>query len=340
MGWGFDSPGEVEHSSGSQRRHKQGPALRARRLTSEQLVLAMFLLGDSIKDQLRKETADRGLAEAAKPDSHEVCFIPDGDTRKLLAQPTRKLAGPCSRRRPGAVIGTHDGRRDRHRAGITHGHSRSGRKPGRSGDRGHPPVWSGCASPAGPIGRLAQLRAHGELSRPRARRMAQQCGSAFAGQPVVSPGARRPCSMTMMLSWAAPRSTLSHGHGIESSHLTPDWFRLGARGSAGAAPRLRGRSARSDNAPTDDCGAWPFRPPPVTSRSLSTRPHRIGSDLKKPARCSKSPSPIASEIARCRIGKRVRYAGTSSCNQGADLRGDPSTGIMAIFSASALCCGS
>ena len=215
-------------------------------------------------------------------------------------------------------------------------------KPGRPGDRGQ---WA-CMVRA----RLA--RGSDRLLRPvaRSRRAAighvrggwrEHCGSAFAGQPVVSPGARQPCSMTMMLSWAAPRSTLSHGHGIESSHLTPDRFRLGARGSGRAPPRPSGgRSARSDNAPTGDCGAWPFRPPPVTSRSLSTRPHRIGCDLKKAAMCSKSPSLIASEIARCRVRNVCAYKGASFCDHGSDLRDDHSPGGVAIFSASALGCDS
>src|SRR3984893_15378363 len=67
-------------------------------LTSEQLARAMFPLGDSTKDQVRKEAAERGLAVADKPDSHDVCFIADGDTRKFLEA---RLGAA-----PGAVVDT------------------------------------------------------------------------------------------------------------------------------------------------------------------------------------------------------------------------------------------
>src|SRR5271166_4386515 len=49
-------------------------------LTSAQLSRAMFPLGDTSKDRVRKEAAERGLSVAGKPDSHDVCFIADGDT--------------------------------------------------------------------------------------------------------------------------------------------------------------------------------------------------------------------------------------------------------------------
>ena len=50
-----------------------------------QLGRAMFPLGDSTKAEVREEAAVRGLAVADKPDSHDVCFIPDGDTRGFLS---------------------------------------------------------------------------------------------------------------------------------------------------------------------------------------------------------------------------------------------------------------
>src|SRR5216684_1431769 len=63
-------------------------------LTSEQLARAMFPLGDSTKDQVRKEAAERGLAVADKPDSHDVCFISDGDTRAFLRGQLGSVPGP------------------------------------------------------------------------------------------------------------------------------------------------------------------------------------------------------------------------------------------------------
>ena len=77
-------------------------------LTSEQISHAMFPLGDTPKAQVRAEAARRGLAVADKPDSHDVCFIADGDTRGFLA---RQL-GPAPGRivdQSGAVVGEHEG---------------------------------------------------------------------------------------------------------------------------------------------------------------------------------------------------------------------------------------
>ena len=53
-------------------------------LHPEQLAHAMFPLGDTTKDEVRAEAAARGLAVADKPDSHDICFIADGDTRGFL----------------------------------------------------------------------------------------------------------------------------------------------------------------------------------------------------------------------------------------------------------------
>ena len=77
-------------------------------LTAGQLGRAMFPLGDSTKAQVRAEAAARGLAVAAKPDSHDVCFIPDGDTRAFLAATLGQASGPIVDT-SGAVVGSHDG---------------------------------------------------------------------------------------------------------------------------------------------------------------------------------------------------------------------------------------
>jgi len=53
-------------------------------LTAEQLRHAVFPVGDTPKPQIRDEAATRGLAVAEKPDSHDICFIPSGDTRAFL----------------------------------------------------------------------------------------------------------------------------------------------------------------------------------------------------------------------------------------------------------------
>jgi len=53
-------------------------------LTGHQLRHAMFPLGDTPKAQVRVEAARRGLQLAEKPDSHDICFIADGDTAGFL----------------------------------------------------------------------------------------------------------------------------------------------------------------------------------------------------------------------------------------------------------------
>jgi tRNA-specific 2-thiouridylase len=67
-------------------------------LTPEQLAHAIFPLGDSTKDQVRAEAAELGLAVATKPDSHDICFIADGDTQGFLAGRLGE--------RPGHIVGT------------------------------------------------------------------------------------------------------------------------------------------------------------------------------------------------------------------------------------------
>src|SRR5699024_12396244 len=50
-------------------------------LTAEQRNHSMFPLGDTpSKDMVRAEAEERGLSVAQKPDSHNICFIPAGDT--------------------------------------------------------------------------------------------------------------------------------------------------------------------------------------------------------------------------------------------------------------------
>ena len=65
----------------------------------------MFPLGDSTKAQVRAEAAARGLAVADKPDSHDICFIPDGDTRGFLAARLGARPGPVVDAATGEVLG-------------------------------------------------------------------------------------------------------------------------------------------------------------------------------------------------------------------------------------------
>ncbi|MDQ1683218.1 MAG: tRNA-uridine 2-sulfurtransferase [Frankiaceae bacterium] len=78
-------------------------------LTAEQLSRAMFPLGDSTKDDVRAEAARRGLGVAEKPDSHDVCFIADGDTAGFLTRAIGKQPGSIVDSVSGAELGRHDG---------------------------------------------------------------------------------------------------------------------------------------------------------------------------------------------------------------------------------------
>jgi tRNA-specific 2-thiouridylase len=52
--------------------------------TREQLDFLRFPLGDLPKDQVRRIAAEIGLEVAAKPDSQDICFVPDGDYAGLV----------------------------------------------------------------------------------------------------------------------------------------------------------------------------------------------------------------------------------------------------------------
>src|SRR6476619_7623943 len=48
-------------------------------LTQDQLRHSLFPLGDTPKPEVRREADRRGLRVADKPDSHDICFVSDGD---------------------------------------------------------------------------------------------------------------------------------------------------------------------------------------------------------------------------------------------------------------------
>jgi tRNA-specific 2-thiouridylase len=154
-------------------------------LDERQLAHAMFPLGDTLttKDEIRAEAERRGLAVAKKPDSHDICFIADGDTRGFLADRLGRAEGDVVDEE-GNKLGTHEGA-----YGFTVG-QRKGLRVGRPAPDGKPryvldisPVDNtvtvgpaealdvvaltagrprGCgAAPEGPGTYTAQLRAHG-----------------------------------------------------------------------------------------------------------------------------------------------------------------------------------
>ncbi len=156
--------------------------------TREQLAHAMFPLGDSTKAQVRAEAAGRGLAVADKPDSHDICFIADGDTRGFLSRALGAADGPIVDAVSGEVVGTHGGS-----FGFTVGQRRGLNlaRPAAGGEPRYvlsiqpkqntvvvgpaelleadvvtagPPVWTGGAVPGERFDCAVQLRAHGMTS--------------------------------------------------------------------------------------------------------------------------------------------------------------------------------
>ena len=78
-------------------------------LTHEQLKHSMFPLADTpSKAEVRAEAERRGLSVAKKPDSHDICFISDGDTRGWLAEKIQMTTGDIVDE-AGAKVGEHPG---------------------------------------------------------------------------------------------------------------------------------------------------------------------------------------------------------------------------------------
>ncbi|MEI7915246.1 MAG: tRNA 2-thiouridine(34) synthase MnmA [Mycobacteriaceae bacterium] len=156
-------------------------------LTAEQLRHAVFPIGDTPKAAIRDEAARRGLATANKPDSHDICFIPSGDTRAFLGARIGVRPGVVVDA-DGTVLARHDG---------VHGFTIGQRKglgipgPGPDGDPryvtaidagsatvrvgsaadldvwtldGHHPVFTAGVPPQGPVECEVQVRAHGGVA--------------------------------------------------------------------------------------------------------------------------------------------------------------------------------
>jgi tRNA-specific 2-thiouridylase len=158
-------------------------------LTQQQLAHSLFPLGDSTKSAVRSEASRRGLQVAEKPDSHDICFISDGDTGGWLGEKLDEVNRSGSIvSADGEVLGSHEGSWR-----FTIG-QRKGLRIGRPAPDGKPryvldiepvsgtvtvgpreelavsglecirPLW--CAGAlAGPLEVTVQLRAHGEEHR-------------------------------------------------------------------------------------------------------------------------------------------------------------------------------
>ena len=79
-------------------------------LTAQQLDYLRFPLADLEKPQVRGVAAELGLRIAAKPDSQDICFVPNGDYRTLIdkLRPQGREAGEIVHM-DGRVLGGHSG---------------------------------------------------------------------------------------------------------------------------------------------------------------------------------------------------------------------------------------
>ena len=170
-------------------------------LDEHQLRHSLFPLGDTPKTEVRREAAERGLLVADKPDSHDICFVADGDNAGWLKEKLSEryddapflAPGRIVDEASGEVLGEHDGT-----YGYTIG-QRKGLRLGRPAPDGRPryvldiepvtntvtvgprerlavdrihadrPRWCGAPLPAGGTARdvTVQLRAHGAEHRAR-----------------------------------------------------------------------------------------------------------------------------------------------------------------------------
>ena len=79
-------------------------------LTQEQLAAASFPVGHLAKDAVRDLARDLGLTVADKPDSQEICFVPDGDYAAFIERQTETMPRDGAIvNQAGDVLGRHGG---------------------------------------------------------------------------------------------------------------------------------------------------------------------------------------------------------------------------------------
>ena len=104
----IDGPGGAQLLRGIDPARDQSYFLFA--TTARQLEHLIFPLGGMPKDQTRHLAAEMGLPVAAKPDSQDICFVPDGDYGRLVAKlrPSALTPGAIVDL-AGQTVGRHDG---------------------------------------------------------------------------------------------------------------------------------------------------------------------------------------------------------------------------------------
>jgi tRNA-specific 2-thiouridylase len=108
----------VRHETGAEGRHRllrggdpeKDQSYFLWGLTQEQLASALFPVGGLTKAEVRRQAAARGLPTASKPESQEICFVPDGDYAAFVERQAlpRDRSGPVEDAQ-GRVLGRHSG---------------------------------------------------------------------------------------------------------------------------------------------------------------------------------------------------------------------------------------
>jgi tRNA-uridine 2-sulfurtransferase len=78
-------------------------------LDQAQLAHAMFPVGAMDKATVRDHARALGLSVSEKPDSHEICFVPDGDHAAFMERQGAHVPGGTIRNVAGEVVGHHEG---------------------------------------------------------------------------------------------------------------------------------------------------------------------------------------------------------------------------------------
>ncbi|MBQ3331300.1 MAG: tRNA 2-thiouridine(34) synthase MnmA [Ruminococcus sp.] len=78
-------------------------------LTQEQLRHIRFPLGELSKDEVRRIAAENGFVNANKPDSQDICFVPDGDYAAFIEEKTGQMPAGDFVTVDGEVLGQHKG---------------------------------------------------------------------------------------------------------------------------------------------------------------------------------------------------------------------------------------
>ena len=188
--------------------------------TAGQLDFLRFPLGGLPKSEVRAIASDLGLEVAAKPDSQDICFVPDGDYAGLVKRlrPETETRGEIVDLN-GNVLGTHPGVVHftvGQRRGIEIGGQREPLyvvriDPERSSwwsARGARSPSKRCASPTGTgSARIsATSRSRCARSRPRSKRGSRTTGSVSPGPNMASRRGRPRSSMTGLVCSAAAGS--------------------------------------------------------------------------------------------------------------------------------------